>query len=760
LALLVLGTTTAAAQYRFDHWTTDNGLPQNSVRDVVQTRDGYVWLTTFDGLVRFDGVRFTVFNKGNSPGLPGNRFASLVEDREGDLWASTEFGEVVRQHQGRFTTYGQAQGLPAGQVPSLAADAQGNLIVYYVHEDAGKRVPSLDPFFRWSAGRFERTEAPRYDFPALILPLDEAQSVRWARIIDGDFWIATSRRLVRYPQRGGVQVYDDRHGLPGTPMTLLAAKNLPLQAVSRDATGRVWLTDLESQRSHLLSTQAPPELRLGSADGEGTYWFGTQDNGLFRARRQTVVPQGLDLREVYPLLERRDGSVWIGAAGQGLFRLDRGAFTQYPPHIENHDSFSGVATSLYEDRAGDLWINGCWRFVNGRYMPAPWADAIVFPSKNEAWTMTEDRAGAYWIGMTDGVVRYQHGTITHFTTKDGLAGNDTKVIIDDGQGGLWLGSYGGLTHYRDGRFTAWTEKDGLPGATVRALRLDPDGTLWIGTYDSGLGRFKDGRFTRYTTKDGLFDDGVFQILEDDGDRLWMSGNRGIARVNRQELIDFAEGRRKAITALAYNKSDGMPSAECNGGRWPAGVRTRDGKLWFPTMAGLAMIDPAGVQTNPQPPPVVIEAMRVNNQPVSTDSWEAALQQPQRALEILPGQDNFEIAYTALSFINSENIRFRYRLEGADAEWVEAGTRRTAYFSHLSPGDYVFHVIAAKSDGAWNERGASVRIRVPTPYWRTPWFVTLALLAVAGLIAAAWQYRVSQLRGVQRAQQAFARQLIE
>jgi len=755
-----MGTTPAAAQYRFDHWTTDNGLPQNSVRDVVQTRDGYVWLTTFDGLVRFDGVRFSIFNKSNSEGLPGNRFASLVEDRQGDLWASTEFGEIVRRHQGRFTTYGHAHGLPGGQVPSLAEDANGNLIVYYVHQSAEKSLPSLDPVYRWSAGRFERAEAPRYDFSALILPLEESQTVRWARIIEGDFWIATSRRFVRYPQSGGAQVYDESHGLPGAPMTLLAGKRVPLQAVSRDAAGRLWLTELQSMRSQALSPQGPPELRPGSADGEGNYWFGTFDNGLFRARRQTVAAQGPGAREVYPVLERRDGSLWIGSAGQGLFRLEHGAFTQYQAPVKDHQSFSGNVSALYEDRAGELWINGYWRFVNGGFIPAPWADAVVFPDKMQAWTMTEDRTGAYWIGMTDGVVRYQHGTVTHFTTKDGLAGNDTKVIIDDGQGGLWLGSYGGLTHYRDGRFTAWTEKDGLPGATIRALKLEPDGTLWIGTYDSGLGRFKDGRFTRYTTKDGLFDDGVFQILEDDDGRLWISGNRGIGRVNRQELVDFADGRRKTITALAYNKSDGMPSAECNGGRWPAGVRTRDGKLWFPTMAGLAMIDPAGVQANPQSPPVVIEGMRVNNQPVSTDNWEAALQQPLRAVEILPGQDNFEIAYTALSFINSENIRFRYRLEGADAEWVEAGTRRTAYFSHLSPGDYVFHVIASNSDGAWNERGASVRIMVPTPYWRTPWFATLGLLSAAGLIAAAWQSRVSQLRRVQRAQQAFARQLIE
>jgi hypothetical protein len=317
-----------------------------------------------------------------------------------------------------------------------------------------------------------------------------------------------------------------------------------------------------------------------------------------------------------------------------------------------------------------------------------------------------------------------------------------------------------LTHYKDGKFTAWTEKDGLPGSTIRTLKLDTDGTLWIGTYDSGLSRFKDGKFTNYTTKEGLFDNGVFQILEDDYGWFWMSCNRGIYRVRKQELLDFAEGKIKSIVSLSYNKSDGMASSECNGGRWPAGVKTRDGKLWFPTMGGVAMIDPANVKANTPPPPVVIEEMRINNQPAAFDAWDAAVHNPKTAIKILPGQDNFEIAYTALSFINSENMRFKYKLEGADTDWVEAGTRRTAYFSHLAPGNYTFRVIAANADGVWNLTGASVRITIVPPFWRRWWFITLAALGVVSVVAVVWRYRVAQLQRVQLAQQNFARQLIE
>ncbi len=239
----------------------------------------------------------------------------------------------------------------------------------------------------------------------------------------------------------------------------------------------------------------------------------------------------------------------------------------------------------------------------------------------------------------------------------------------------------------------------------------------------------------------------------------MSCNRGIYRVRKQELIDFAEGKTKAITSVAYGKSDGMLNVECNGGRWPAGVKTRDGKLWFPTMGGVVMIDPATVKANTQPPPVVIEGMKINNEAVAAESWQSAIQTPQPAIQMRPGQENFEIEYTALSFINAENLRFKYKLENADADWIDAGTRRTAYFSHLALGDYVFKVIAANSDGVWNNAGQSLRITVLPPFYRTWWFVLLTVVTLLGLATLAYQYRIRQLQQLQRAQQNFARQLI-
>jgi signal transduction histidine kinase/ligand-binding sensor domain-containing protein len=779
LLALSLCTPTARAQYRFDHWTADNGLPQNSVRDIVQTRDGYLWLATLDGIVRFDGVRFTVFNKSNSPGIISNRFLQLYEDGQGDLWASTENSGLTRLQHGRFTTYTTAHGLPDNAITSIGGDGQGHLLMFFglrmirrVEDQfqpaddlrlTGNPVPSdmaqHPPGFMaagqavfFVGGQLRRcTTGTDLQF-RLRTPAQDHNGIPW---------FGSPAGLLRYENGRAIRINQQPDGLPDASAQFVYGQSPSLQAFSRKKDGSLWLTDLESMQSQLVAQQPPEgfDIFMAYADREGNYWFGTWLNGLYRARRQAVAPytkaQGLMAREVYPILEDRAGTIWIGSIEDGLFHFQNGVFSKFLAL----PSTVSYTTSLFEDRAGGIWANGRQRFVDGRLARGATAE-ILPPEMGSCWTMYEDQEGAFWFGTERGVMRYKDGVRTHFTTKDGLAGDDTKVIIGDVADGLWLGSYGGLTRFRDGRFTAWTEADGLPGNTVRALRQDSDGALWIGTYDSGLGRFKDGRFTRYTQRNGLFDNGVFQILEDDFGWVWMSCNRGIYRVRKQELNGFAEGKISTVTSVSFGKSDGMENAECNGGRWPAGIRARDGKLWFPTMGGVAVIDPAAITTNVQPPPVVLEDLKIDNRSVALETWEAAVRDPRSAIQIRPGQENFEIEYTALSFINSANLRFKYKLEGLDHDWVEAGSRRTAYYSYVPPGDYTFTVMAANSDGVWNMEGKSVHITVLPPFYRTWWFVTLAGLAISGAIYGVFKYRVMQLERRQAAQQAFARQLLE
>ncbi|HEY9283108.1 MAG TPA: two-component regulator propeller domain-containing protein [Pyrinomonadaceae bacterium] len=793
-ALLVLNLypTSVRAQYRFDHWTADNGLPQNSVLGIVQTRDGYLWLATVDGLARFDGARFTIFNKSNSPGIINNRFISLFEDGRGDLWAGTEESGIVRFSGGRFEHFGVDAGIPRSVV-GIVADADDGAIFHGDGQTIRFRDGKFSPFEERSnfslPARAARSSSVklscRFNYEGKLSEclingrwskfsladgsakekfLSVATSVAFvAQEANGSVWLITDDGRVARAENGRVTaVYDERDGLPKYPLTFMTGSRLGL--VAKDADGSLWLVDLPSMQKELLLKKAdvPPPLERAEIsstyrDGEDNLWFGTMRDGLFRARKQIITAyseaDGITKKNTYPIYEDRAGTIWIGAA-DGLFKYENGTFAL----IESTKNF--LVNAIGEDAAGRILItDGGTLYVQENTQFVPFERG-----KNSAisfnFAIHADRENALWIGGNTGLKRFKDGVQESFTTADGLAGNDVKVIIEARAGGLWIGTYDGLTHYKDGKFTSWREADGLPSRTVRALYEDADGVLWIGSYDGGLGRFKDGKFTSYNTKMGLPNDGAFQILEDDNRHFWISSNRGIYSVGKDELNEFADGRRANVTAVAYGKSDGMLNAECNGGRWPAGIRARDGRLWFPTQDGVAVIDPQNIKTNSQPPPVVIETIKIDNRSVANETWESAARDSRFAIQIRPGQDNFEIEYTALSFINSANLRFKYKLEGLDQDWVEAGTRRTAYYSYVPPGNYTFTVIAANRDGVWNTEGKSVRLTVLPPFYRTWWFLILITLATGGAVLAAFKSRVARLERRQAAQQVFARQLLE
>lgn len=786
--------TSTLAQYRFDQWTADNGLPQNSVYSIKQTRDGYLWFTTLDGLVRFDGVKFTVFNKSNSPGIINNRFNSLFETPNGDLWAGTEESGVLRYHQGRFTNYGAENGLVnLTNLPGINGDKDGNLVL----------LSNDFQIYRFSDEKFSLVSAETdttSDVPAAlsenifiycfggeeekqILCLSNGKLLKFrledgipslnflSRIqdMDGTFWVLTTDAGIIQLKNGKVvEIYAPPDLLSEEPLLLTSGMRISL--LSKDKQGALWLTDLKTRRKELLTSHPPeplknvqaqfgtanlPDIRSGYEDQEGNIWLGTLREGLFRVRKQVITTysktDGLSENNVYPILEGRNGVIWIGTA-KGVFKYQNGIFTPIEP-IKNY-----YIDALGENASGQLLISsGSSVFVlEENHLRKLYQGPPYVP----IWAIYTDHENALWIGGDKGLFRIKDNITTTFTTKEGLAGDNVKIIIDDKNGGMWIGSYGGLTHYKDGKFEKWTAAEGLPTPTIRSLYLDADNALWIGSYDSGMARFKDGRFTHYNTNNGLYNDGAFQILEDEQRNFWISSNRGIYRVRKDELNELAEGKRNSITSIGYGKSDGMLNVECNGGRMPGGIKARDGRLWFPTQDGVAVINPLTVKPNPQPPSVIIEGIKIDNQSVSVETLNSALGNSQPPINLTPQQQNFEIEYTALSFINSENLRFKYKLDGLDNEWIDAGTRRTAYYPHVQPGDYTFRVIAANSDGVWNESGAVVKITVLPPFYRTWWFFTLSVLGFFGLVFLLYRRRVSQLEQAKKAQEELSRRLIE
>jgi signal transduction histidine kinase/ligand-binding sensor domain-containing protein len=764
-----LCASSASAQYRFDTWTADGGLPQNSVYAIVQTRDGYLWFTTLDGLVRYDGVRFKVFDKGNTKGIGSNRFNRLFEDGRGNLWAGTEDGGLLLYHDGEFTTYTTTDGLPSNWVINIQSEPGGYILI----QTTGGGV-------RWKDGRFTAYEPAPGQVGNRYVYIDRSGG-RWFcdrsglhRVRDGSvityrvpdltysasygitcmhedrqgcLWIGANSGEVIRVKDGGIALYGGRDGLPRSA----------IETIYCDRQGSMWF----GTGAGVIRFQDGIFSRFTTADGlssnfiraicedrEGSIWIGTADRGLNRLSKRIVTVysarDGLEDDNVYPVLEDRAGRVWIGSLG--LTKFENGVFTRY---TKKDGLPSNTVQSLYEDDGGRLWIGcigGVVSFKDGKFVDFTPTLNHVF---NNVWDIHEDRRGSFWFATDNGLVKVKDGVRTIYKSPEPSLDNDVKVIHEDHSGRLWFGTYGGLAFLRDDKLAYYTSKDGLASDTVRAIYEDGDGTLWIGTYDGGLSRLKDGRCTNYTTDQGLYNNGAFQILEDSRGNFWISCNRGIYHVSKQELNDYADGKVAAVTSVAYGKQDGMINIECNGGRQPAGFKARDGKLWFPTQQGVAVIDPETIPVNSNPPIVVIEACLLDRASVDFSG----------TVEIAPGKQDLEITYTGLSFIKSELIRFKYRLEGLDPDWIEAGTRRTAYYSRLPPGSYRFLLIAANSDGIWNREGARLHINVYPPFWNTWWFLMLAAMSVVGLALLVYKGRVSRLEKARGAQEAFSRQLI-
>ena len=734
-------------------WTTEEGLPQNMVNDILQTRDGYLWLATFGGLGRFDGHRFTVFNIANTEGLGSNRILSLHEDREGALWMGLETGELARFHQGVFSTYEVDEGLPGGVIWSIVEDREGNLW-----------IGGAGGLGRLTDGRFRTYTV------ADGLPANWVTSLLVDRV--GDVWIGTRGGLGRY-SAGRFTVYTTDDGLPDRRVRALfedhvgnlwvGTKNglarhsegrftaypstsqpiVSIRSIAEDRAGNLWIST-GGALVRLEVATAPGGERLRSAvypfdaftygdfpiwsifqDQEDNLWVGIRGQGLSRLRKRAVMRyttrDGLPNPQVLPITSDGEGGLWIGSGCTGgVTRYQSGTFTLH----QANDRKIQCPRALLRDRKGVLWIGHnevMTRYQDGTYTHYTKDDGLP-PGVVRA--LFEDRVGTLWVGFQGGgVARFQDDVFTPYTTHDGLLNDHVVFITQDRRGALWFGTQKGLSRFENDVFTNFSTQDGLSPGMVRAIHEDEDGTLWIGTYGGGLSRLKEGIFTRYTMDDGLFDNVISRILEDDRGNLWMNGNLGLFYVSRKALNDFADGAIPSIECVSFGPGDGM--AEGNGGGQPAGWKTPDGKMWFPTIDGLVVVDPAHLNINNVPPPVVIEQVFIDD--VQFDL--------EHTLEATQGRGDLEVRYAALSFSRPGRVRYKYRLEGYDEDWVDAGDRRVAYYTSLPHGDYRFGVIASNDYGVWNEEGASVRVTIHPPWWRKTWaYIVYGLLFATGLFA--------------------------
>ncbi|MBI4471966.1 MAG: response regulator [Acidobacteria bacterium] len=721
-------------QYVVDRWNTDAGLPQTSVNALTQSRDGRLWIATLGGIARFDGASFTAITTGDRTGLLSDRVLDLEEDRQGRIWIGTENG-LSRYERGTITTLTGENGLPGKAVRRVAPHPDGSV------------------WFATPGGVVGRVDSS--GIQVISSPIFGSTVFDLLVTADGVIWVSGGSGVWRLDSfsRSPVQV----RGRPDERVAFTSA-------ITADPRDGVWMTT-ESGVIHFSGSDSREyaipsttglvlsDVRAIASDGDGALWFGTGKSEVWRFQFATGVIERIKDREaqgtITDLILDREGSVWVGNRVSGLTRLRRSLFQVFT----TAEGLAGNnAPAVLADSRGRIWAaancNGVsmldgarFRKLAARQAP-PCVTSLAEGKDGSIWmggtgfgrwhsgvftqmdkhggvrALYFDREGTLWIGHTNGLMSWDGTRIqTHQGRTDSVIGQ-VYTVYKDREGSLWLGTGRGLLRYSNGDFERFTTAQGLPLDIVRALHEDENGALWIGTYGGGLARLQNGKFTSLTTTDGLFDNYISSIMDDGSGNMWLSGNRGVFRIARSELEDFMAGRTSRVHSIAYGRIDGMLSAETNGGFQPSVTRAIDGRFWYPTLVGVAGIDPATAVSS-IPPAVAIEGILVNGEPLEVKD----------GLSIGPGAADVEIAYSGLSLNTPNAVTFRYQLEGWDYDWIDAGTRRSANYSRLAPGNYRFRLMAANRDGVWSPDTATLAFTVLPYFWQTWWFRSLTVLAL-------------------------------
>lgn len=732
-------------------WQVEDGLPQNGVTAVVQTQDGYIWVGTHNGLVRFDGVRFKVFDTGNTPQLQSSRITALFEDAEGNLWIGQETGELARYSAGRFYPQQIGGAWMRAKIVGIGTDAAGDVwvlnnegqlvrvrderiltppaglasgLITLVHDGFG----TIWVIRNGAASVLEDGELEPVQFGAVPAP-DFVQGISPAR--SGRVWVVADGTVRRW---NGFEWDADLGPAPWGTTALSVFVELRSGMLAAGTPDRgLYLVRPTGDVLHFGHTNGLPHdwVRSLCEDHEGNLWIGTGSGGLvvLRAGKVSVVnaPDHWQGRAVLAVAAARDGALWIGTEGAGLYRFQDGDWTFYGEQAGISNLY---VWSVAEDASGRIWL-GTWSGgllmqQGNKFERAPGTEELTMPMP----ALLPIGAGELLVGTGSGLLHYEAGRAVWLGQNGHLQIRDVRTVVRDSTGTVWFGMYGsGLGMLKDGHMRQFTRKDGLSSDFVQSLLVDDErAVLWIGTFGGGLNRLKDGRFAVINAQHGLPNNVICNIQDDGVGNFWLSTYGGIVRVSRADLDRCADGQTSSVQCAVFDTGDGMPTLECTGGFQPAGCKTADGRLWFPTTKGMVVIDPRNIKQNLHPPRVVIEEVWAKDRLVLDERAGPEL------LRIPPGCNRLEFRYTALSFAAPEKVRFKYKLDGLEQDWTDAGAKRVATYSYVPPGDYTFHVMAANNDGVWNNSGASIALVVLPQYWQTWWFRSMIGVVVLSTVA--------------------------
>ena len=773
IATTSFAATTLVEGYSIRVWRTEDGLPQNTVTSAVQTRDGYLWFGTHSGLARFDGERFEVFDTANTPEMTDPRINCLFEDERGTLWIGQETDVVRRDAEGRFerlsfpsetgndrlvaigsdedgklwalSTSGSLGSLDGGQrIPSIIAPAHGGIMGFSRHERGQIWLMENSRAFRLEHGRV---------VPVRFAPVREIEYVdALAASRDGGVWVCLDGRLRKWD---GTRWTEDRGPFPGPPNPAPSCLEL------RD--GTLALGTLQ-QGLYLVFGDGRPAVHLDQSNGlpenwvrflyedrEGNLWVGAGAAGLASIRPSALSvlnsPDHWQGYSVHCVAPGQKGSLWIGTEGGGVYHYSAGQWSHYDyTKVGNPYIWSLTETASGEVWMGNYWWGGPFRLEQGRFVPPPGVDEKSPPVLA---LMTDRLTGDLLVGRRDGLVRLKKDRMVQLVSSTDFSVADAAALAQEQNGTIWCAfTQGGLARVGNGKVTLFGRKDGLASEALQCLHLDSDGALWIGTADGGLSRYKEGRFTNLNVTRGLIDNSICHILDDGIGYFWLSTHHGLQRIAKAELNRCADGMLTVVNGQVYDQNDGLPIIEFTGGLEAAGCKTADGRLWFPSSKALVSVDPARIQPNPTPPPVVIESLLIDGQAVAPDHGIVRAR-------IAPDHQRLEFRFSGLSYVAPDRVLFKYRLDGVDRTWVEAGPKRTAFYSKLPAGNYHFHVIACNSDGVWNQAGAALAFSVAPFFWQTWWFIGASTLLI--LLLVVWLVRLVTHRRMEKRLEQLERQ---
>lgn len=736
-------------QYHMSSWSQEQGLPSSTVLSTLQSPDGYLWIGTTAGLIRFDGVRFTVPEQLKNLRGGAAIILSLAMDRHGSIWMGTNGGGLLQFDGETLREFNTKEGLPSATVNAIHVDPRGSL---WVGTSRG--------LVRFNAGRLDR--------PSVTEPV-------WSicDASDGGLLVATFGRgvvhigpggitsLAGLPSRDARTVFHSKNGtewvaLPGHGLYYSSADGwtevapsdkalLDVWSLVEDAEGKMWigagargLFRWDGKRLEALTEytgQDNPYVLHLLADREGSLWVGSR-SGLNRLRNDKLTvfttAEGLAENVLGPMLEVEPGRWLVGTQSAGAAFWDRsGRRSTAIPALKNHRVFA-----MHREQAGRIWLGtdrGIATIENDRIKIKP---TYAMLPNSFVFSLADAGEGRQWIGTMSGLCLYQSGKCQPFPLSEQIPKRSIFALHRDRKNALWLGyGEGALCRYDHKQVRCWGEQDGFDGADVFDLEEDKDGAIWAASM-VGLARIQGDTVQWLHQKDGLPFDAVYGITVDRSGRWWLSSGEGLFQTTVAELRAALAVGGRPIYGRYFTRSDGMQSATPVAGIQPAGSLDVDGKLWFPTNRGAVFVNPEKIESNREPPSAVIEEVVVDSKIVS---WG-------KPAAIPPGARNVEIHYTGLSLMVPERSQFEYQLEGYDNHWIAAGNRRIAFYTGLPPGQYTFRVRATNNDGLWGQVSAPLRLdQKPLP-WQTMWFRALAFSVALGLV---WLWNRRRLRVVEQ-----------